>query len=123
MKNGHVILSTQYINEIPNSIKKRVSPLNKENTPEKQLIPYTQTVHDRGVIEVMRGCTRGCRFCHAGMVYRPSRERNKEDILNTCNSIIESSGYDELSLLSLSTLDHSQITEITESLMKLLNKK
>lgn len=121
--NGKVVPRESYRNEIPHSISKRISPLSLENSLYKQLIPYTQTVHDRGVIEVMRGCTRGCRFCHAGMVYRPTRERNKEEIMKSAYSILESTGYDELSLLSLSTLDHSQISDITETLMPLLKHK
>lgn len=121
--NGKIVPKESNLNELPYSIPKRVSPLTLENILHKQLIPYTQTVHDRGVIEVMRGCTRGCRFCHAGMVYRPSRERNKEEIMKSAQFVLESTGYDELSLLSLSTLDHSQIFEITETLMPLLNEK
>jgi radical SAM superfamily enzyme YgiQ (UPF0313 family) len=87
--NGKVVPRESYRNEIPHSISKRISPLSLENSLYKQLIPYTQTVHDRGVIEVMRGCTRGCRFCHAGMVYRPTRERNKEEIMKSAYSILD----------------------------------
>ena len=120
---GEVTPKLPYKEIIPSIIRKRVSPLTIGNAVHKQLIPYTQTVHDRGVIEVMRGCTRGCRFCHAGMVYRPSRERKKEEIIKLADSIIKHTGYDEISLLSLSTLDHSQISDITDALMTLLNKK
>lgn len=123
MVNGQIVPGKPYISEVPKEINKRISPLNTQNTPHRQLVPFTQTVHDRGVIEVMRGCTRGCRFCHAGMVYRPYRERGKDQIIRSANSIIDSTGYDEISLLSLSTLDHSQIYEITESLLSLLNEK
>ncbi len=123
MAKGFVKPKVAYKDEVPERIEKRIALLTKDNTPHKQLIPYTQTVHDRGVIEVMRGCTRGCRFCHAGMVYRPYRERIKEDIINSCNSIIENTGYDEISLLSLSTLDHSQINVITDTLTEILNEK
>jgi len=119
---GKVTPKQTYKNQIPSFIRKRISPLTMENTVHKQLIPYTQTVHDRGVIEVMRGCTRGCRFCHAGMVYRPSRERTKEEIIKSVDSVIQHTGYDEISLLSLSTLDHSQISETTDALMVMLNE-
>ena len=76
-----------------------------------------EAVHDRSVTETFRGCTRGCRFCQAGMIYRPVRERSKEKILQLAKAQIEATGNDELSLLSLSTSDHSQFEDFTLELM------
>lgn len=85
--------------------------------PEQPIVPYMEIVHDRIMLEVMRGCSRGCRFCQAGMIYRPVRERSAEVLLRQTEALIRSTGYGELSLTSLSTGDYSCIqplvTEIT----------
>jgi len=85
--------------------------------PKNPLVPLTEAVHDRAVVETFRGCTRGCRFCQAGMVYRPVRERNKETILNLAKESLKSTGHEELSLLSLSTSDHSCFEPLVTDLM------
>ncbi|MBR6529164.1 MAG: TIGR03960 family B12-binding radical SAM protein [Firmicutes bacterium] len=85
--------------------------------PVKPVIPMVEAVHDRSVIETFRGCTRGCRFCQAGMIYRPVRERNTDTILNLAKTQLENTGNDELSLLSLSTSDYSNFKELTLDLM------
>lgn len=85
---------------------------------EPCVVPYTEVVHDRLNVEVLRGCTRGCRFCQAGMVYRPVRERSADNIVESVLRGLEVTGYDEVSLTSLSTTDHSQIAEILERLNK-----
>lgn len=121
-ESGRVVPKKTYVELVPKTIKKRVAPLLKEYVPLKQLVPFMQPVHDRAVVEVLRGCTRGCRFCHAGMVYRPIRERSKDEIAESVHQLIENTGYEEISLLSLSTLDHSQIGEITDSIMPELQK-
>ena len=87
--------------------------------PTAQIVPYTNTVHDRGVIEILRGCTHGCRFCQAGMIYRPVRERSVEEIESLLKEIVRLTGYEEISLLSLSSADHSQINELMTSLRKI----
>lgn len=83
--------------------------------PTHLIVPNIETVHDRLSIEIMRGCTRGCRFCHAGVVNRPVRQRPVEEILQIIEDGLASTGYEEIGLLSLSSSDHTQILELTKS--------
>lgn len=91
-----------------------------ENTefPTEPIVPFIETVHDRSVIETFRGCTRGCRFCQAGMIYRPVRERSKETIMSLASEQLKNTGHEELSLLSLSTSDYSEFESLAIDLMK-----
>src|SRR5690606_35777458 len=82
----------------------------------KPIVPFLQTVHDRAAIEIQHGCTQGCRFCQAGMIYRPTRERSPEEVVEAARQLMANTGYDELSLLSLSTTDHSQIVPMGQQL-------
>ena len=82
----------------------------------KPIVPYLQTVHDRGGIEIQRGCTQGCRFCQAGMIYRPLRERTPEEVVAGAKELFRNTGFDDLSLVSLSSTDHSQIKAIVRAL-------
>lgn len=84
--------------------------------PVKPIVPYIEAVHDRGAVEIARGCSHGCRFCNAGMVYRPVRERSREEILQAIAAIIENSGHDEISLVSLSSGDYSQIDDLVSNI-------
>ena len=85
--------------------------------PLRQIVPFTELIHDRLVIEISRGCTRGCRFCQAGIIYRPVRERSPQSILEKAETALKLTGQEELSLLSLSSGDYSCIEPVIESLM------
>ena len=101
------------------TIKKRIiKDMSKVYYPDKFVVPYCEIVHDRAIVEVLRGCIRGCRFCQAGYIYRPLREKNTGVICNETKSLCESTGYEEVSLSSLSTSDHSDIENM---LVKLSN--
>lgn len=91
--------------------------------PKSVPVPFTQAVHDRIVLEIMRGCTQGCRFCQAGMIYRPVRERSCENLLNIAKCQVASTGYEEISLSSLSTGDYSQLEPLVQSLMDEFQEK
>ncbi len=82
----------------------------------KPIVPFLQTIHDRASVEIQRGCTQGCRFCQAGMIYRPARERTADTVVQAARDLMANTGYDELSLLSLSTTDHSQIVRMVNTL-------
>lgn len=98
--------------DVPASIKKNFSELTSELHPEKFPIPNISCVHDRSVVEIRRGCARMCRFCQPGYVNLPVRERGHEEVKDLCFKSLELSGYDELSLLSLSTSDYTGLEHL-----------
>ena len=94
--------------DAPATVTKRVvADLNKVDFPTAPVVPFGEIVHDRIMLEMFRGCSRGCRFCHAGMVYRPVRERRPEVLRELAHKQVDNTGYEEISLVSLSTADYS----------------
>lgn len=110
--------------EAPEKVLKAIiTDLDTAYYPEKIPVPYTEIIHDRIMLEIMRGCTRGCRFCEAGMLYRPVRERSLEHLVELAEKLEASTGYEEMSLSSLSSGDYTCLAELIRELMKRLNEK
>lgn len=99
-----------------------VMDMDKVYYPDKQLVPLIEVVHDRVTMEVFRGCIRGCRFCQAGYIYRPVREKSYEHLIECSKSLVENSGHEEISLTSLSTGDYTQFKQLAEGLLELYSK-
>ena len=105
--------------EVPAIVKKLiVEDMEAAFYPTKPVVPYLDIVHDRAVLELFRGCLRGCRFCQAGMLYRPVRERTPERLVQLAKEIIANTGYNEISLMSLSSADYSKLPELVDMLME-----
>ncbi len=105
------------VDAAPEKVTKRtVAELDHAPYPIAPIVPYIQTVHDRAVVELFRGCARGCRFCQAGFIFRPIRRRSPEKIINISRDLITNTGYDELSLSSLSSSDYPHLDVLLENL-------
>ena len=104
--------------EAPEKVKKQIV-MDVTNTfyPEKPVVPYMKATQDRVVLEIQRGCIRGCRFCQAGMLYRPTRERDLEMLKKSAYAMLKNTGYEEISLSSLSSSDYSQLGELVNFLI------
>ena len=109
--------------DAPIKIKKRIiKDLNTAHYPADFVVPFTETVHDRAVCEVFRGCIRGCRFCQAGFIYRPVREKSSDTVISQAIKLCKNTGYEEMSLLSLSTSDYKEINKLLEELLNWTEK-
>ena len=104
-------------------VKNMIADLDKAEYPESLIVPFMEIVHDRINIEVLRGCTRGCRFCQAGMIYRPVRERSMERILELADKLVNETGYEEITLSSLSTGDYTCLPQLAHELMERFAEK
>ncbi len=100
----------------PPAVVKRILPALPPPTT-RFIVPFVDTVHNRAAIEIQRGCTRGCRFCQAGMIFRPVRERPVQEVLDAVDKILEETGFEEIGLLSLSSSDYSGVAELVEAIM------
>jgi len=100
------------------AIKQYISNFNESAYPTKPIIPFIEAIHDRAVLEIMRGCKWGCKFCQAGWTYRPVREKKMGKLIQIAEDLVKHTGYEELSLISLSSSDYSQIEELAKTLAK-----
>lgn len=117
-EDGTIKEFTPKFDDVPKKVKKRiVNDFDSVAFPDEMIVPYTEIVHDRVVLETARGCTNGCRFCQAGMIYRPVREKTTNTLLEQARKALKATGYNEVSLASLSICDYSNIQNLISSLV------
>lgn len=116
---GGVKQVTSVLEAVPKVVTKRVvSNLDQASFPTQPVVPSTEIIHDRIMIEVLRGCTRGCRFCQAGAIYRPVREKKPTTVLRQADELVRQTGYDEISLTSLSSSDYTPVRSVIHQLIE-----
>jgi len=124
LADGRIDKVTPKYDDVPAKVKKRVvQDLDKAYYPTQPTVPYLDVVHDRIMLEVVRGCIRGCRFCQAGMVYRPYREKSPEALDRCAQALFAHTGYSEISLSSLSISDYSELDPLIDRLLKWTDDK
>ena len=111
------------INAADKPKKRIIKDMDKVYYPTNPIVPFTDIVHNRAMLEIFRGCTRGCRFCQAGFIYRPIREKSPDKLVEQAIELINNTGYDELSLTSLSSSDYSKFNELADKLLDITESK
>ncbi|MBR0429914.1 MAG: TIGR03960 family B12-binding radical SAM protein [Lachnospiraceae bacterium] len=123
-EDGTIASFTPVYEDVPKKVKRQVvMDLDASPYPMKPVVPYVRATQDRVVLEIQRGCIRGCRFCQAGMIYRPNREKSLEVLRDYAIQMLENTGYDEISLSSLSSSDYTQIEDLVNFLIEECNRR
>ncbi|MCR4956090.1 MAG: TIGR03960 family B12-binding radical SAM protein [Lachnospiraceae bacterium] len=123
-EDGTILSFTPNVEGIPSTVEKSiVMDTSKIGYPAHPIVPFIKATQDRVTLEIQRGCIRGCRFCQAGMLYRPTRERDVEELKAIAKEMIESTGHEEISLSSLSSSDYSHLKELIDFLIENFEKK